>query len=286
MDCKNTDELIHRGRLDELSPAEQREFETHLEGCPRCSELVHPDLFAAPLQPPQGLLSSILAETGGPACGRAGELLAERLDGELENLDNRLVDAHADDCVDCDALRSTFAHLAVDLPALQEMQPDTGFANDVFALTSRSPNLRASRSSERLQRLWQRLVQRPRFAWEAAYVGTMMLWLLMGLPLVGLPDTPPNVREYLPDLAGSRSAIQSLRDPVSDLSRRTLSSARDGLSSTTEELQQDFRRRGDDLRNVVNSLDLEKSGQAVKTITADAVETVNRFLQEEDNSDQ
>ena len=285
MDCRTLDELIRGKRLDALSPAEQRALELHLEGCSSCRELILPERFTLPLQPPPDLLSSILRETSGSACGRAGELLAERLDDELDDLDNRLVEDHADDCVRCDALRSAFSYLAVDLPAMRELEPEPGFANAVFALTSHSANPRRPRSSERIRRLWNRLVQRPRFAWEAAYVGAMLFWLVLGLPLVDLPGTPPHVRDYLPDLSGVRATIRALRDPAFDLNRRTWVTTRENWSSRTEELQRGIQTRGDELRTALASLDVEQGGLAIRGITEDTVEVVNQWIQNEDDRD-
>jgi hypothetical protein len=278
MNCIDTNELIRGERLGALSDVEQIEFEAHLELCARCRELVHPDLYADRIQPPEQLLGSILEATSGPACGRAGELLAQQFDGDLPLLDRRLVDDHADDCPACDSLRAAFACLAEDLRALRELEPDASFATDLFARTSRSRNLRKAPASVGLLRAWKSLIQRPRIAWETAYVGAMLFWLVLGLPFVGFPGTPPNLHEYLPQASGTRSVVRSLRDPISNLGRTAWVSALAAGPSRSAKLRQNLQTGVNDLRTAVESLDVNKGGQAVLAITEDAREVVHQLI--------
>jgi hypothetical protein len=286
MNCRHTDELIRGGRLERLSPAERRELEAHLADCPRCASLVRPEPAGESLEPPHDLLGSILAETSGPACGRAEELLAARLDGELEELDASLVDAHADDCAGCDALRGALHRLATDLPAMRRLEPDAAFAGAVFAATSRSARPRRALVAARVRRLWKQVVQRPRFAWEAAYVGAMTFWLVLSSPLVKLPDTPVGAEGFLPDLSRARSAMQALRGPVSSFTRRVQRSTHEGWSSASEQVRQDLHRRTTDLHVAIDSIQVERGGQAFVSFTLDAREAVQRLIQSDSNDNE
>jgi len=248
MSCGDTDDLIRRERLGALSDVEQ-------------------------IQPPEELLGSILEATSGPACGRAGELLAQQFDGDLPVLDRQLVDDHADSCAACDGLRAAFSCLAGDLRALRELEPDASFASDLFARTSRSADRRRAPASVGLRRVWKHLMRRPRIAWEAAYVGAMMFWLVLGLPPV----------EYLPEASRTRSAVQALRDPLSNLGRRTWVSAHAVWPSKSAALRQNLQSGVNELRTALDSLDVNKGGQAVLAITEDAREVVQQLIYEHDN---
>ena len=76
------------------------------------------------------------------------------------------------------------ANLARDLLGPAEREPTAGFAEDVLRATSRRP---PARWGERLRSL----VARPRFAWEVAYAGTLLIVLAAGVPSVARLDAAP-----------------------------------------------------------------------------------------------
>ncbi|HSL81435.1 MAG TPA: hypothetical protein VLF66_01580, partial [Thermoanaerobaculia bacterium] len=141
-----------------------------------------PDLPKTELE---DLLAGVLARTTGPVCGRAHELLP---DEDLPDTDRRLLALHLEGCPGCRALAAALAALAEDLHALAEVAPEPGFLEGVLARTSRAapavPALdrRARRLAPSLAAFagaWRRAsavwVRRPRFAWEAAFVLTLVL---------------------------------------------------------------------------------------------------------------
>jgi hypothetical protein len=131
------------------------------------------------------LLAGVLARTTGPVCGRAHELLPDQ---DLPETDRRLLALHLEGCAECRALSAALAALAEDLPALAEVPPEPGFVEGVLARTSQAapavPVLeRWVRRAESVadavagawRRSWPAWVRRPRFAWEAAFVLTLVL---------------------------------------------------------------------------------------------------------------
>lgn len=133
----------------------------------------------------EALLAGVLAKTTGPVCGRAHELLP---DDELPETDRRLLSLHLEGCAGCRALAAALAALAEDLPALAEVSPEPGFVEGVLGRTSRAAPAvpvperwarRLSASPAALAGAWRRAwpvwVRRPRFAWEAAFVLTLVL---------------------------------------------------------------------------------------------------------------
>ena len=71
--------------------------------------------------------------------------------------------------------------LASELRDLAEMDPGPGFTGRVLRRTSQRPAVDRWRAHSAAA--WRALVSRPRFAWEAAYVVTLVLVLAVGNPL-------------------------------------------------------------------------------------------------------
>ena len=168
------------------------EIEAHLERCAGCRtlvELVRGEPQGVTAIPPADLADSILARTSGTACRQAAGLLCDLTDGALGPTDTALLRSHLSSCRTCAALSTALVRLAEALPALAEMEPDERFVDDVLArtlpLTSRLGHL-AARLSER----WAALVQRPRFSWEAAYIGAILLSLVFAAPASPLRHVP------------------------------------------------------------------------------------------------
>jgi hypothetical protein len=75
------------------------------------------------------------------------------------------------------------------LPELAEIHPDNSFLRDTVAFTT-APAEEPSRPPSMLTTLVDKLFQRPRFSWEAAYVGTLIMVTLLG----GAPTWPTSTR--------------------------------------------------------------------------------------------
>jgi len=133
----------------------------------------------------------VMAATGGAPCDRARELLASIPDGALDPTDASLLAAHASRCVECRTFGVTVASITDALPILAEWDPGPGFAAAVLARTSRRPA--ADTLGDRWRAAWQRLLQRPRFALEAAYVVTLCWLLIFGQPITALDWTTVRV---------------------------------------------------------------------------------------------
>jgi anti-sigma factor RsiW len=124
------------------------------------------------------LTRAILARTTGGSCEALRAQACAYVDGELEPLQADLVAAHLTHCPACTALVAALRAAEVRLPALRAADPGPWFTQRV---------LRACRPAP-APSLWSRLLQRPRFALEAAYVGAALGYLLLSLPLPGRPE--------------------------------------------------------------------------------------------------
>lgn len=137
------------------------------------------------------LVASVLAQTSGPACERARLLLASAPDDDLAPDDHLLVGGHLERCADCRAFASLWDSVASALPSLAALEPDASFVDDVLARTSRRPTWRWW--ADDVRAAWLRVVERPRFAWEVAYVCTLCWLLIFGNPIAAFDWTTARV---------------------------------------------------------------------------------------------
>ena len=188
MDCKGFE-----GRLDKLvagvlSAEESRAVASHLDICARCRSLkaIVRGEPAAPLHDlGEETIHSILHSTAGPACGEASEYLCAWIDRDLPEGDYEIISLHLNHCPHCRALTTALAELKRELPDMAAIEPDSRFLEDALEAIRQAriaPGKR--RLHSRARAWWCRLARRPRFAWEAAYVGALVLFLILGNPFI------------------------------------------------------------------------------------------------------
>jgi anti-sigma factor RsiW len=240
MDCREFIDRLDAVLEGRLIEGERREAEEHLQGCARCREL-HALFGGGPghlaIEAPAGLAEAILERTSGPACASARERLCDHVDRLLEPVEEELVRAHVRSCRDCNALLHVLTALAGDLPALREVQPDPTFVSDVLARTRPRRRPRAT-WVVRLAREWRSLIQRPRFAWEGAYIGALIVMLIFGTPNAPFADVPQKTIDLV-----KSSPVAELGEPVREIAPHVASSvewawqaARSGVIDTSSEL--------------------------------------------------
>jgi anti-sigma factor RsiW len=195
MDC-----LTFLDRLGQLldgtaTPEERAQAERHAEGCAECGELLRAaarqragstDRFGASdagpdAQSPYDLVGPVLARTAGSACSRAEEILCDFVDGALGDEDATLLAAHLEHCEKCQALAAALTELDGVLAGLTAFEPDPSFLADVLAATT-GREAAASWLPAGWRNRLQSLVERPRFAFEVAYVGVVLFVLVFGNP--------------------------------------------------------------------------------------------------------
>ena len=230
MNCAEFQERLFEWLEGRLEAAEIERMRAHVAGCLRCrelEELATGDAGLPAVEPPDDLVASILANTTGGACDRALLLVSERLDAEVEGSmaaadpaaasalePDPLLEMHLDSCAECARLAAALERLQRELPAMAEMEPDAGFVADVLAATvgAARPSwaLASARDLRGVSRpafdrrswlaslpwvalvsdFWERLAQRPRLAFEGAFVSTLAFVLIIGLPSAGIAELP------------------------------------------------------------------------------------------------
>jgi hypothetical protein len=212
MSCAHFEERWDEFLAGGLSDVEHRAAAAHLGGCAQCAALVatlRETLAALPeagaATPPADLAAAVLARTSGAACGAAQAVLCEFVDGVLADTDRDLVAAHLGHCARCEALRATLVWVGAALPTMAQLDPGPAFTRAVLEATAAQTPRRAW-SRNALAERWQQLVARPRFAWEAAYVGLLLVVALFGTSISPFRDVPP--RALAAVQLDPRSAVQ------------------------------------------------------------------------------
>ncbi len=191
MDCQRFERMLEELLDGTVAPAARREAEQHLSSCQRCRELdglMRETGLALP-DAPADLTRDVLERTSGSPCAQAHALLCEQVDGTLHGVDAELLELHRNHCGDCAHLGTALIHLKEDLPALALADPGPRFVEQVMAATL-PLDRRLVRLGRRLRQGWERIAQRPRFAWEGGYVGALLLFLIFGMPASPLSAVP------------------------------------------------------------------------------------------------
>ncbi len=165
MDCPRCEELMFASLDGPLSPADEEARSTHAAGCISCRALEKLMLTDAPALhavPPADFVESVLIATS-PGWART----FERLDSEL----TELAMAEPDDDFVADVLAAT-----------------TGMS--LGATSTATSGTTWAAMADHLAATWDSLLRRPRLAFEGAYVGALVLVLIVGTPAWSLSISP------------------------------------------------------------------------------------------------
>jgi hypothetical protein len=188
VNCELFAKILADFQEGKLRFGEQSAAEAHLKECDSCRRLLaiaRGKLSVLPEEISRELALSIIEHTSGSACPRVEECLCSYVDGELNSEVSQLVSSHLDSCPACRTIADKLRIMAEELPQMAEIEPAVEFAQKVLGATSRWRPFRPSLRT-RFLTWWNRLIQRPRFSYEAAYVGTLVLVFAFGNPVTPL----------------------------------------------------------------------------------------------------
>jgi anti-sigma factor RsiW len=178
MNCRRFEKMLADFQEGTLTLAERSAVDSHLEKCAACRRLLDIARGVVDIIPEDrrdGLTRSILGCTSGSVCPRVESSLWAFVRGELDRDDSQLIASHVDYCSSCRSIAGDFTMLQEALPAFAEIEPGESFTQEVIGATSGwrryQPSLKI-----RFFAWWKRAVQRPRFSFEAAYLGTLVLF--------------------------------------------------------------------------------------------------------------
>ena len=238
-DCRRFEGALEAFLDGTLAGSEARAAREHLQACADCHELALIATVTVDATP--DLAEQVLARTSGPACERAKQRLCEYVDGQVGEVDAELIRMHVAGCADCATLSNVLVELTAELPLLVEIQPDERFTADVLARTA--PGRRkTARWIEQLVQGWDRLTRRPRFAFEGAYVLTVLLLVILGVPGALLAGAPSRVAE-----TATRDIVSPVRQTVIELGVTVSDRARETLDTTGARVAEEARATVDDM---------------------------------------
>ena len=292
MDCAGLVDRLEAFVEGSLSADEQRAADAHLVTCSRCREVTSAmptDLRFLGVESPPDLTESILARTSGSVCQRALMLLPGYVDGDLEAIDHDLIQSHVDHCPVCAAVARALTTLPTDIAVFAEAQPGSGFVEEVVSATAS----RRSPWSEAWGRWLRPLLGRSRIAWEAGYVGAIVLWALFGAAWAPLRAAPAQVlvvvqqnpvRELVTRLgesgvwaASGGRVVTSIRGLGSDVSNRSLQ---------IHEVATVLKQRLVELRKAAVDLDAAEIYEVMKRLRHDLAQIWGQFWSVSRISDQ
>ncbi len=280
MDCRSFQDRLEDFVDGLLAESDRRAADEHLLGCPTCrevAEILQTASEAMPREPSPDLTAAILQRTSGSPCESTRDLLCDLVDESLTPVDAGLVRLHLDACGECSALTGAIARLTEELPELAEIEPDASFVDEVLARTL-PWRRRLVRRFPVLADLGTRMVRRPRFALEAAYVCTVVLVLAVG------PKTLARVPEWV-GRVNTRSTVEL--EPTAEIRSRVASGlgepwnatggraaqvsrkVREGLAERYErtgDARDELRRHRDELVEAAKDVDPATAVTALKEI--------------------
>jgi hypothetical protein len=178
MNCARFARILADYHEGKVAPDEEAMAKVHLEKCPSCrklQEVAYGGVDILPAEMREGLTLSILEKTsGGPACPRVESSLWEYVLGQQAPGESQLIALHLNHCTRCSSIAAAIESIQEELPALAEIDPGESFTHEVVRVTS-GPHPYRPDLLVRFGAWWNRMVQRPRFALESAYVCTMLL---------------------------------------------------------------------------------------------------------------
>jgi len=256
-ECQDWADLLDDYLDGSLDAARQKLAEQHLAACPACQELVaqaranRVDLTPGPDD--ARLTAAVLAQTSGPACQRAEQLMPDHTAGQLTGADAALLASHLEHCAGCRQIAVTLTWLQPLLPELGAIEPDAAFTAAVLTRTSRwvstGQRLQAftDRIADRIRRRSEQMWQRPRIAFEGAYVAVLLIVGLCALPASPLRDAPPRALALVqagPEHWSSAVMLLAIVPDRGAAVSRAAWSAVAGPDSPVTRAVDDFERRG------------------------------------------
>jgi anti-sigma factor RsiW len=229
-DCRRFEANLEAFLDGRLSPGETRAAREHILDCANCRELV--EIAGGAGEAPPELAADVLERTSGSPCDHARQALCEYVDGQADAVATELMRMHLSGCEACSALANVLVELSADLPALAQLDPGESFTAGVLALTLPSPVERPG-WIDRARQGWTRLVRRPRFALEGAYVMTLLLLVALGVPGALLAGAPTRLALTARHEIASpvQESVVGLRAEVSEHAQRALDATESKLSA-------------------------------------------------------
>jgi anti-sigma factor RsiW len=261
-DCAFVDAWLDDWAAGRVANEVARRVDAHVAACERCRRLAAivrgAEAEASGDEP--DLLSEVLRQTTGSPCARAETLLPGFVDDELDADDRDILTDHLGRCPACSRLLAALQESAVVLPALAEVEPPPGFAEEVLRATGAAAALGryvgVPGAAAALGRYvgvpgaaaapgwqwWLRILARPRASLELAYVGTILLVVLLGNPVSAFHEAEQHASRLASAVPVARLTEElAVRDAAVGTIGRLLSPFMAAASAVATELSERWR---------------------------------------------
>jgi anti-sigma factor RsiW len=245
IDCQEFMDRLD-GFLDgKLSGATREAVHEHLRRCADCRRMAAiaggDDRGDAGAGAPADLASAVLEQTSGSTCRSARARLCDYVDGGVEAIEGELLEVHTTSCPTCAGLVQALTRMPADLALLAELDPGPAFTAGVVAATI-PRRIRAVPPASRLAESLQRLFERPRFAFEGAYIGTFVLVLIFGTPNSPLAGVPRKALEL-----AAANPVMELKEPAVRLESQVSGSLKTAWQTTSAQVTNTSRKVSEDV---------------------------------------
>lgn len=211
MDCRRFEQDLERLSCGTLPEFRQRQAEAHAATCEACGELLALAMLPTATDQAAGFVAAVVARTSGSPCESAAASLPARVDGTLEVEEHALVAGHLASCAECAELLAVLEAVGRELPSLAQVLPDARFVEDVLKRTL-PVNVQLRRW---WGRAWPKWLHRPRFASELAYIGSLVIVLVVATPGSPLEAVPRRALAAVSRPDGARLDLEGyLETPV------------------------------------------------------------------------
>ena len=250
MTCRFIEDRLEQILAGTISSEMLAVIKGHLAKCDTCRQLV--EIAEGRLDSRSGesapdITREVLEKTSGVACEKARMQMGDWVDAQLRQGDRELLELHLKHCPPCQDLAAVLLSLKADLPSMAEVTPDPDFCPSVLKAT-----VARKRWRTHVAKWWENLFRRPRIAWEAAYLGTLLIFGVLGvfpIPRVSkasfeistLTSQPVAFLEFIGQSVSSKGVLESqftivLANSIDlriSMARRAVSTSVEVLKSAT-----------------------------------------------------
>jgi|TARA_Y100000310_G_scaffold344881_1_gene460232 hypothetical protein len=224
-----------------------RDCEQHMTHCTHCLDLWAEHAIEQDITAHRSAVGGLVQITGSDSCTACEELLCDYTDGSLDEANLALASLHLETCESCQLTANALTSLRTDLPGLCDIEAPAELLDNILCKTQ--PWL-SQPAMTGLIAVFSRSIYRPRFALEAAYVGTLVWVLAFGSAASPKDESPAYLAfQSLPVAVGeSVTGIQQQITSIDQICRRMV---RSGVRKTTDLSQQVFQGVNEKFRHIM-----------------------------------
>jgi len=212
MKCQEFRENLPTFISEQLDDSLRLQCETHITSCVECLDLWlnnFSNQYHLETESGEELVNSILQSTNSDTCTDAKDLLVDYVDETLSPINNEMLSLHLKNCASCNSTAVMLRQLKIDLPQLSLRNPPADLLENILKQTLPWPQ-RLIRKISTSHFDFSNLLYRPRFSFEASFLGTVFWLAVFGLPNNNSTFALSEIYRFSPDAIPTISAEVSI----------------------------------------------------------------------------